>query len=151
MRIRGEDEITKAELQTQRNEDQSEVTTLKKEVQQYKQKNEYMSGVMARMCKTVSKMENRISMLEQTNMQRSFVLTGFNTQGKKPDKIQQIQDFIQDEVLKDAEVEDIFFMGEKEPRNVVVTVTSLKQKHQIMQEKMKLKELVNEDGKSVLY
>ena len=126
----------------------SEVSGLKVEVAEYKQKTDMLIGVVSRMNDIIKENSKRVENIEWQAMKSAVVLTGFIGNYKKPKCIELLQDLFFDEMGLDVEIEDIFYIGSGEGRPIVILLQSISQKLMILQAKENIKNLLNEEGKS---
>ena len=125
----------------------SEVTTLKSEVSFYKKKSEVMSGTIQNMAHSVNTLEKRVSKLETNLKHPSVMISGLKTSHKKQEAKVQVEAFLQDNLGLDMEVIDTFNLSSVETSPVVVCVKNQEEKRLILQNKSKLKDTVNAEGK----
>ena len=95
-------------------------------------------------------MEERLRKIELNNHKKMVILTGLYTdEEEEKDNIRdQIEQFIQQELMIEVEIEDFFELGFNQPTPKVLILNSLREKQRLMNHKQLLKGLKNEDGKS---
>ena len=130
----------------QKNDEQ--VVDLKKEISFYKSRSELMSGVIQKMSRSMSKMESRLSRLERNITPPGVVVSGLKISDKTSDGKAQLEDFFTETIGVEVDVIDHYKMGEEEPKPVVVTVADVEKKKEILQNKLKLKDITGSMGQS---
>ena len=123
------------------------VTTLKKEVGFYKAKTDMMSGVIQKMSKTMSRLEDRVTKLESKDKKPSVTVAGMQVSTDKEEAKAQVKDFMYKNLETDVEIEDVYHVGDANPKLLVAVLQSAEDKAEILKNKTKLKDVVNENGK----
>ena len=106
---------------------------------------------VSKMGEVVKEMQDKLEVLESNNAKRMLIFTGFQTAQKKKIARQQIQAFLQEEVQTDARCEDFYYIGTKQPRDIVLIFASESDKHSVLRNKTNIKSLVNAQGKKFYF
>ena len=91
----------------------------------------------------------RIEKLEMTNVKRMAIISGLYIQGKKYQKMQQIENFFDTELQIRPYIEDFYTLGSSTPPAIVIICQSMRDKTLIMRNKKQLKGLENQDKKPI--
>ena len=113
----------------------------------YKKKAEVLTSVVAGMSKNMAKMENKIADLEKQNLRKNVVFTGFYSSDDPMVRISQLQDFCKQTLNVEISIENLYFLGNKQPKPVVVSLATKLQKGNLLQAAKLLKDYRNRDGK----
>ena len=122
------------------------VTGLKKEVKFYKRKSDAMSSVIQQMAQQMGKLEKRVSYLEAKTKKPSVLLSGLRVDSDKKIAKLQIKTFFTDSLGVATEIEDVYEVGDKDTKKLVVAFEDSEQKSEVLKNKMSLKGLVNKEG-----
>ena len=126
-------DTTMAAIESTRLAEKEEVIKLRREVKNYKRKNDILSGVVERLGNLCVDMDKRMDLIESRNMRRHIVFTGLETDNKMKKCSEQIAQFCNDKLKYEIEVIDCFKLGVGVQKPVVVMVNSMSQKHGIFQ------------------
>ena len=125
----------------------TEVSKLKAELEQFKSSNKVLSGVVTRQDDVIRELQNKVEMLELHSMRKSIVLSGLYCNNKKAQRLNEIYNFMKEEVGIEIGIEDVFSIGMAKPPSLVITLESMADKRLIFQNMNVIKELENKDGK----
>ena len=106
-----------------------------------------INGVVLGMADKIKQMDARIGQLERQSIKNCVVLSGFHGDENKTMCIEQIEAFFEKELNAPVEVDDIYYIGDAIPKPIVITLATLADKRLIMDNKTKLKDISNKDGK----
>ena len=123
-----------------------EVRELYDQMEEYRIKNEILTGVVLKMNDEMNEVKNKVRALESNNMKRTVNLTNFFASADKYKAIDQIEKFLKSKLEIEVDIEDLYYIGKQEPKMLIITVETIKQKRQILQNKKKLKGLTNKKG-----
>ena len=124
-------------------QDSVKIEELKEELDKYKHRNTVMNGIVQRMSSSMSNMERRINELERQNMKNAIVISGLQISNKKKDQIAEVAAFLEKYLGVKVDIEDLYTMGEQVQKLVVVVLSSNKDKWSILNNKKKLKDVLN--------
>ena len=120
------------------------VCELEKEVQYSKIKMKLMAGTMQQMHQVIGDMTKKIENLEISTTKRYLTLSGLFVERNKKKMIAEIEAFISYELGIDVQVEDAYTMGTTEPPQIIFALQTLQEKHWILQNTKKLKNVKNQ-------
>ena len=128
------------------------IKSLKAEVAHLKFKSELQSEIMDRMHSEMMELTQKIENLELASSKKMVVMSGIDLdqQSSKESKCYAVQKFINDNIGLSTIVEDVFFIGVKDPRSFVVTFQSMADKQEVMRNKQHLKG-VSSDNQQPVY
>ena len=124
------------------------VSELSEQVEQYKIQNQVLTNVVTKFSDMMSEMESKINNLETNNFRRMAVISGFYGDDDKEKCIRELERFFDFNLGLKIDIEDLFTVGQNVPPNIVFTVSTLKQKKQLIKMKSLLKGVRNESNKS---
>ena len=122
-----------------------EVSELKRQLLYEKRKNRTMGQLLQAMHDEFGDLKSRVESLEISNTKRQITLTNFYAEGEKDEVIEQIQDFLEDEIGLRPVIEDTYPIGGQIPPTRVVIFQTLNEKKEIMKHKDRLKNIENCD------
>ena len=106
---------------------------------------------MHKMQQVIAELQEKNEILEVNNAKRMVVLSGFETHQKKKYARLQLDAFMQDALQIDITIEDFYYVGSASPRDIVLILMLMTDKHKIMQNKNKLKNVSNPQGKGYFF
>ena len=80
-----------------------------------------------------------------------MILSGFEAHQKKYIARRQIEAFIYEEVKAEAEIEEFYYIGRNEPKDIVLTLTSINHKRNIYRCVENIKHLRNSYGRRISF
>ena len=113
---------------------------LGQEVQHQKAKISLMSNIIQQNHQVIADLTRRLEGVELSNVKRSAILSGIVFSDKKKDRAVELKTFFSDVLRAKVDIEDSFLLGGKNPKSVVVTFGSAKDKHRAFAEKKLLKD-----------
>ena len=122
------------------------MSTVVKDLEDYKVKNEILSGTVKCMSGVIKEMNTRITNLELNNMIKSIIITSFMTARNKELCIVSLNGFFYQEMSLQPDIVDVFYLTPQGTSPMVITLADMQQKIEIFQNVHKVKDLVNEDG-----
>ena len=108
-------------------------------------------GTMSRMQDLIGELQRKNENVEAQNAKKMVILSGFEGSQKKHVFVQQLHEFIQDEIGVKTKIEDVFFIGQGQPREVVIQFNSVTDKRDLFQNKHRIKNLVNAHGQKYFF
>ena len=122
--------------------------SLKDDLKYFKRKTRTLTDVVQRMSVEIDELKARLENIEISTSRKAISISGFFINGQKYEMIEQLEYFFMNRLQVRATVEEVFKMGSKEPKTLIVYLQSMAEKRLIMQNKSKLKNLRNkENGK----
>ena len=118
------------------------IEKMKKEIQDLKRKSKLTEEVIQYNTCIISDLASKLDNVELNNTKRMAVLTGLQTPDKKKDYKEKVCDFMAENFQAYEVIEDVYKIGFKQPRPLVITFISSVEKEKIFQQKGKLKDLV---------
>ena len=82
---------------------------------------------------------------------RMVILSGFDTNVKRSIARRQILAFLNNVMNVDVTLEDHYFIGNKHPKEIVLTLATISDKKKIFRNIDTIKKLVNSDGKRYIF
>ena len=109
-------------------------------------KQRMMIDTMAHSADLIRETQDRVDNIDNNTAKRMVIISGLETARKRSVSRQQINNFITDCLELNVGIEDYYYIGNGEPRDIVVTLATNQQRHQMLQNGKKLKNLVNQKG-----
>ena len=128
-----------------------EVSQLNSKVNILEAKERMIIGTMSRMQDEICELKRQNENMDTQLAKKKCVLSGFEGSEKRGILMQQIQDFVAAEVGITIQLEDAYFIGQNMPRDIVITLPTINDKHTLFQNKNKLKNVVNAHGKKYVF
>ena len=117
-----------------------EVKQLKYELASYKHKTEILTDIVHRMHIEQEDLIARVENLEMSGSKKSIAISGMTIEGKKDQMMEAVYNFIEDTFGIQVEIEDVYKIGQYEPKLIVVALQNMKDKMYIMKNKGVLKD-----------
>ena len=114
-------------------------------------RNTVQEGAMHRLDVIVSELQNRIEKLELQNAKRTLVISGFYASEKRNVCRQQLEHFFSNNMEIQVNIEDLYFMGDFSPPNIVVILQSQAEKKLVFKNIGKIKTFVNKDDRKIIF
>ena len=133
------------------NKPELEIARLNSRIGIYEAKERMMIGTMSSMADKIKELQNRVEQQEINNAKKTFIIAGLETSEKKHICRKQVRWFIYDTMQVDVNIDDAYKMGAATPREIVVTVANVAEKHEIFNNISKIKNLVNSAGKKYYF
>ena len=135
--------------------EQKEINTsiqgLQDEVRMYKVKTEILTGSVDRLTQVVKELQTKMEMIEIGKAKRMMILSGFFASKNKAICIEQLYGFFRQEMCCNPSIEDVSFMGDFTPCNLIITFQTVEQKKEIFQNIFRVKDLVNQAKKKYIF
>ena len=128
---------------------EKDVKTLKEEVHQQKVKTQLLGDLLQQSHHIQHDLCKRLDTVELNSARKSAILTGLDFSKQKKERIQQILAFFRDTLEVDARIEDSYFLGDADPRPVVIIFETYADKQYIWQFKHHLKNYTGRDKKGI--
>ena len=123
----------------QANKDQ--ITALKKEVEFHKHCTVILTEVCDRFSTEIAEIQTRLDNVELNSSKKMVIITGlFVISEKKVDLIDEVSEFINDNMGLEITIDDLFTLGRNEPKPIVISLQFLQEKRLLLQNKAILKE-----------
>ena len=106
-----------------------------------------LQSAVINLSRKVEQMDGRIKELEKQSVKNCIVLSGFEGDKDKEVCIEQIEDFFENQLEVMAEIGDISFIGDRNPKPIVISLKTIQDKRRVLENKKKLKDIVNRQGK----
>ena len=120
-------------VETRQDRDARTIRELRKEVTQYKKKTEVLTSVVESLGNNQTEITNRLDMMELRGMKNSIVINGLRTDNKTLKCVEQVRQFISQELEEEVTITDCFKLGMGERKPVVIAVQSFMQKTMLYQ------------------
>ena len=143
------EKIEALEAYTENND--KEIQTMQEQLDEYKIRTTILTGAVGKMNQVISELQEKVEKLEAGNCRRSIIIHGFYADVKKHVRIQQIQDFIREEMCVNATVEDAYFLGGATPPSIVISLASFEEKKEVLENGFRIKNYVNKDDKKMYF
>ena len=104
-------------------------------------KTRMIADTMAGMDDKIQMITEKMEKIEINNAKRMLVMSGFEADRKKYIARQQIVDFMNTEVRVDIDLEEFYYVGQGEPRDVVLIMATVNQKKNVFRNKDNIKHL----------
>ena len=127
-------------------EGSNKVEKLQKDLKAAEMKNRILTEVVQQYDVRMSEIENRLNNLEINNTKKMVILTGLYASEDKKELIQQVKDFLGDNLGLSVPVEDAFQIGSYDPKPIVIVLQSMEDKRMIMEYKSLLNRVTNQDN-----
>ena len=123
-----------------------EIKSLKTDLQEVRTKNKLLNDVMQFNLGVMEDMASRMDSIELSNARRAAILTGLNTSVKKEEMRQQIASFLDSELKIQPNIDDVYQLGNRDPKPVIIIFNTAEDKRIVFQRKSVLGGIRNEDG-----
>ena len=123
---------------------------LKQELDAMKIKNRIMVGAMSRMNQVVQEMQEKVNNIESEKAKRMMLLSGFSTEKNRGSYIKKLANFFRYDMGVEVQIEDCYTIGERDPKQLVITFQSVNQKKKVFQNISRVKDL-KMDGKRLIF
>ena len=118
------------------------LTKVRRELAMYKQRTRILTDICDRFQTEISDLEQRMENLELSGCKRMVIITGLALAAtKKSDMIDEITDFIDQALNLQCNVEDVFTLGGNNPKPVIVSFQTYKEKSLVLKHKARLSRL----------
>ena len=128
-------------------QDKFEKASLSAKVDVCETKTRWITDAMAGVNNKVSELTGRMEKQEANQAKRMAVLTGLEVHQKKYLARRQIEDFLIEQVQVEVEIEDFYYIGKTEYKDIVITFATVNQKRSIFRNLDNIKHLRNRNGK----
>ena len=125
-----------SEKQQKENED---IAILRAELSNMKKRNRFLNGHLCRMTHELQETKQRLDVLESNAARRMLVIHNMYTSSKKSEYLKSVEQFFEERI--DVKIDDVFLMGNMEPKKVVVTFQSIYDKKEVFRNIEKFKDL----------
>ena len=119
------------------------------EVCEYKER--LMVDAMSRMTNQINEMQHKLEMIDSNNAKRMMLLSGFECSTKKADRLHELEYFVSQNMDINIRIEEAYPIGGNTPRDIVITLLSINDKHLIFQNISKIKNLKNSHGRKYYF
>ena len=127
------------------------IATMQKQIHLLQFKEERMLDTMASMQSRIDELQEKGDVFETNNAKKMVILSGFEASSTKKEARLQIEDFVHSELGINVTIEDFYYIGTSLPRDIVLILASMKDRHLILSNKNKLKDIVNGRGKGYFF
>ena len=128
-------------------EQQKQLIKTKADLNHYKLRNRALTNTVDRMSIELTDLKARMDNLELNNSKRLITISGLQVAGRKANVVETIEGFLAYYLNVVTNVEDWYQIGQMEPRLLVVTLQSVKEKNKVLKAKSALKNIQNKFGK----
>ena len=128
-------------------EDRKKVLKLELQLEESRRQNKTLTQCLERFTVQMDDVTSRLDNLELNKSKYSVMLTGLYTSEKKWEAAPQVADFIDQVLQVQPEIDEVYHLGGKDPKPIVITFPTLKDRRLVMRNKAVLKDVRNEDGK----
>ena len=128
-----------------------QLLTMSSEVGVCQARERMMIDTMAGMAGQIQELQEKLEIQEMNMNKRTVILSGFEAASKKVDARLQLEDFMDQQLGIQVVIEDFYYIGNGEPREIVISLLSTTHKHMVMKHKSKLKDLKNSKGKKMYF
>ena len=127
--------------------ERSKVKKLEKQVKHDQHQIKIISQSLDRCENVIFDLSQKVENLELNNAKKAIIVTGLYTHGRKNQIINQIYDFLDQQLgIGDITVDEFFTMGITNPKPIVIYFQTMEDKRAVMSAKGYLKGLTNKDG-----
>ena len=148
----GRDTVGKQEILTNAiTETNKTIHQLRDELETYKATTKILLGSMERTNLCMTEMKQKLDRMDLNASKRMLMLTGFYASDKKETRFKQLYNFFHVDMGTDVVIEDVFAIGEVEPKQLVITFDSVTSKKEIFRNIGKVKDYVNKDGRRLIF
>ena len=127
---------------------QSEIIKLKDELSHYKTQNRILSEVCERFNTQIKELEQRMDTVELNNTKKMVILSGLYTDTRNKKTLADfVQNFLEVNLGIHVEIEEIFTLGRKEPKPIVISFQTMHEKRLTMKYKYLLNNAQQQYGK----
>ena len=123
-----------------------EVKELKDDLKEVKRKNKLLGEVTQYNISLVEDIASRLDSVEMSNARRSATLSGLYTDSRKSIMMHQVSSFFDDVLDLNPSIEDVYQIGSKDPKPIVIIFNTADDKRSVFQSKHQLKGYKNKDG-----
>ena len=127
------------------NQDQEEISKLKKDLKHFKFRNRALTEVVDRMSVEMEDLKSKIENIELSGSRKAISMTGFVAQGKKHEMIRLLETFFEETMGLFVTIEDAYKLGNL----TIVYFQSIYDKRDVMRFKYLLKNYRNGENKPV--
>ena len=124
---------------------------LKNQVGICESKERIMINTMAGMSNRIKEIENKLENIEMDKGKKMLVIANLEVSEKRKVCRSQLYSFFTDQMGVEVRIEDFYFIGQNQPRDVVVCFQSSEDKHAVLQNVTKVKDHVNSQGKKFFF
>ena len=118
---------------------EEEIAKLRSELDQVKKRAQLSEEVIKYNALVMNDVTKRLDNVELNNVKRMAILSGVTTSTKKHECKQEVIELFQKYLYEQADIDDVYHMGSKEPRPIVITFSSVSAKEKIFAVKTRLK------------
>ena len=98
----------------------------------------------------IQDLTKRVSQIELNNTKKAITINGLHIYSEKKEETgKEIADFLEEELALRPLIDDFFFIGQFTPRTIVVYLSSLQEKREILSRKSILKNVTNVEDKPI--
>ena len=139
-------------MEIQKNQDEvarkpnATMEELQRRIAACEQKEKVMIETMSHMSDVINELQKKNEILESNNAKRMVILAGFYGSKKKYEFRRQLEHFFVTNMDIEVSFEDFFFIGQNEPREVVLILTSINECREIFRNAKKLENVANKHG-----
>ena len=126
-------------------EDRENVESIKKQLHQTQLQNKVLAEVVDNLAVQLKDLNTRMDSVELKNSKYCAMLTGLRARDGKKELSQDVKIFLKQTLQVQPVIDDIYKMGSKEPKPIIIIFRSLEEKRQIMAKKSELNKFVNEE------
>ena len=129
-----------------------ELRFLQAKVEVCQLKERMMIGTMSNMRDQMKDIQEKLENIEIANNKRMVILSGLIIEGtKKAECRRGVEMFISDMVGQTVEVDDVYYIGNASPRDIVITLQNMSDKRHIFQNVDHIKNMKNAHGKKYFF
>ena len=127
----------------------NDVKALKEELKHFKYRNRALTDTVERLHVEMEDLKLRLENVEASGQKTAISISGLNMSGTKAERAQHIEAFVYDYLGITVNVQDHFLMGASDPKLTIVYLQNMKEKREVMRYKYCLKNVKNQQGKSI--
>ena len=133
------------------NQYEETITGFKSAIEEQKMKNYLLTELLSLNQQIVGDINKRLGSVEQNLSRKSAILTGLTFSDKKHERNMQIENFFQDTLSVDADIEDSYYIGgtSKRIKPVVLVFNTMKDKNKVFERKSQLQKYQGQNGQDI--
>ena len=114
-------------------------------------KQQMIARTMAHLKQTVDDLQSKLEVMDINSGKRTVVLAGFEADSKIPNCKEQLYEFFSEVMEIEVTIEDLYFIGQNNPRDIVIIMLSNNHKRAIFRNIDRIKNLTNSQGKRYIF
>ena len=142
-------QLIERDIQTALTDYEEKLKSMEEKLAKQKQKSDLMADLLQQSYQVQVDLSKRIDTHDLAYARRSAILTGLDFANQKKERLGQIKAFFMDTLGLSVEIEDTYFLGENNPRPVVIIFPSTTEKQLIWDQKSQLRHYCGVGNRSI--